>query len=61
MTVAFTGVLRITTVLFTTVAGLVLLFGLTLVVLALGGVVVFFLGGITGVIAGGLGTEPYIS
>ena len=54
MTVASTAGLGITTVLFTTVGGLVLLLGK--VVLALGGFVVFVLGGTTGVI--GLGTEP---
>jgi hypothetical protein len=58
LTVAFTGGIRTTTVLFTTGEGLVLLFGTTIVVLAFGGVVVFVLGGITGVITGVLGTEP---
>ena len=57
MTVAFTGGLGTTSVLFTTEEGIELLFGLV-VVLALGGLVVFVLGGITGVITGGLGTEP---
>jgi hypothetical protein len=58
LTVAFTGGIGTTTVLFTTGEGLVLLFGTTIVVLAFEGVVLFVLGGITGVITGGLGTEP---
>jgi hypothetical protein len=57
LTVAFTGGLGTTFVLFTTGEGIELLFGLV-VVLALGGLVVFVLGGTTGVITGGLGTDP---
>ena len=57
MTVAFTGGLGTTKVLFTTGEGIELLFGLV-VVLPLGGLVVFVLGGTTGVITGGLGTDP---